>query len=287
MKRNRESLTSRGDPFTSERLLKVVDKLRVSDDDKILLSSLVEEYKDKPYFLASVNSISLGKSVRELEYFHRLSRRRYSLIIRDAIMESVSLSAAESLALRDPVMQIDNRRALDEYLLALFKPIPPEVKREIIRLCHVLFFFDINKFKQFNDKYGHGVGDYVMESVAQIVRNQFSSVLDKVARWGSGDEIVAVLYNADYERSDPRKISAKRIKDVEEKVRLEAHRMVAKRIGNNPNIADEIAVTGGSLILYHPDITVKNPDELKNKVLNRLSHKMTMNKPQNSRRLEV
>jgi len=55
-----------------------------------------------------------------------------------------------------------------------------------------IIFIDLDKFKLANDKYGHDIGDMLLQAVAKrlsaIIREQ-----DIVARWG-GDEFV-ILYN--------------------------------------------------------------------------------------------
>ena len=50
---------------------------------------------------------------------------------------------------------------------------------------------DIDLFKQINDTYGHSCGDYVIETVAKIMRQTIRKV-DAVARWG-GEEYLLLL----------------------------------------------------------------------------------------------
>ncbi len=54
-----------------------------------------------------------------------------------------------------------------------------------------LVILDIDKFKKFNDTYGHLFGDVVLKSVAQTVRNNLRST-DTIARFG-GEEFVILL----------------------------------------------------------------------------------------------
>jgi diguanylate cyclase (GGDEF)-like protein len=52
---------------------------------------------------------------------------------------------------------------------------------------------DIDDFKNFNDSYGHDVGDRVLQFVADtLVRN--SRPFDVIGRWG-GDEFVGIMRN--------------------------------------------------------------------------------------------
>jgi diguanylate cyclase (GGDEF)-like protein len=58
---------------------------------------------------------------------------------------------------------------------------------------------DINNFKEFNDMYGHLVGDQVLEIVAKLMRENVRE-LDIVCRYG-GDELCVLLPQADRARA--------------------------------------------------------------------------------------
>jgi diguanylate cyclase len=57
----------------------------------------------------------------------------------------------------------------------------------------VIAFCDIDKFKRINDTYGHAVGDRVLQSVAEILKEECEEY-GMVARWG-GEEFVIVFRN--------------------------------------------------------------------------------------------
>lgn len=63
------------------------------------------------------------------------------------------------------------------------------------RSASTLVYFDLNKFKQINDRHGHAQGDAVLADFAGILRASFRNS-DVVARMG-GDEFVVLLNNAD------------------------------------------------------------------------------------------
>jgi len=78
----------------------------------------------------------------------------------------------------DNLTQIYNRNALDSYFNNL------EDKSKY--LCSI---FDIDSFKDFNDKNGHLCGDYVLKEIAKLAKENSSN--DFVARWG-GEEFVLI-----------------------------------------------------------------------------------------------
>ncbi len=54
-----------------------------------------------------------------------------------------------------------------------------------------IIFFDIDRFKQINDNYGHGAGDRVLCGVAETIRANIRAT-DNVVRWG-GEEFIVIL----------------------------------------------------------------------------------------------
>ena len=58
-----------------------------------------------------------------------------------------------------------------------------------------LIFIDIDHFKNINDTYGHEIGDQVLTSVAQTMRNSLRSS-DFLGRWG-GEEFITLIYDTD------------------------------------------------------------------------------------------
>jgi diguanylate cyclase (GGDEF)-like protein len=57
-----------------------------------------------------------------------------------------------------------------------------------------IIFIDIDKFKQINDTYGHGVGDVCIKTIASVLNTQAGRSGDLVARYG-GEEFVYMLSN--------------------------------------------------------------------------------------------
>jgi diguanylate cyclase (GGDEF)-like protein len=90
-----------------------------------------------------------------------------------------------ALARTDRLMGICNRAVLDEYL--------PEYHLEVIGKggTYGLCMIDVDRFKAYNDHYGHQGGDEVLREVAQVLTSTLREN-DFIARYG-GEEIVVVL----------------------------------------------------------------------------------------------
>jgi diguanylate cyclase (GGDEF)-like protein len=95
----------------------------------------------------------------------------------------------EASADMDPLLPIYNRRAF---------------MREVGRAQTVMsrygmtssiIFFDLDGFKQVNDRYGHGIGDKILEEVADSLITGVRQC-DMVARLG-GDEFGVLLFKSD------------------------------------------------------------------------------------------
>ncbi|MDS1029303.1 PAS domain S-box protein [Bacillota bacterium LX-D] len=54
-----------------------------------------------------------------------------------------------------------------------------------------LIILDIDRFKSINDRFGHNVGDLVLKSIAELIKNRIRKI-DTLARWG-GEEFVILL----------------------------------------------------------------------------------------------
>lgn len=95
-----------------------------------------------------------------------------------------------------------------------------------------LLMFDLDKFKRINDTYGHSVGDQVLQSFAQILRNELRNS-DLIARYG-GEEFIAVLPGTP-------KVDAKKIA---ERIRLQCEEsVVIAHDGEAVNFTTSIGIT--------------------------------------------
>ncbi|MEM1432674.1 MAG: GGDEF domain-containing protein [Pseudomonadota bacterium] len=93
----------------------------------------------------------------------------------------------------DQLTQTRNRRAFDETIKEL--TVEASSAREPVHLC--LMMIDIDHFKQFNDTYGHLVGDEVLRFVALELKACVKG-RDTLARYG-GEEFALLLPATPYE----------------------------------------------------------------------------------------
>ena len=96
----------------------------------------------------------------------------------------------ERLSLTDQLTGIPNRRSFDSRLFVEWG----RTVREDIPLS--ILMLDVDHFKNYNDTYGHNVGDQALCLVARVLVHSLKRVTDFAARWG-GEEFVAVLPNTD------------------------------------------------------------------------------------------
>jgi diguanylate cyclase (GGDEF)-like protein len=92
------------------------------------------------------------------------------------------------LANIDELTQVANRRAFEQYLQQEWQRSLREQQPISLILC------DVDFFKQFNDTYGHLVGDQCLYQVAQALVHSTKRPTDLIARYG-GEEFAVILPN--------------------------------------------------------------------------------------------
>jgi diguanylate cyclase len=107
-------------------------------------------------------------------------------------LESVKskLEEYKRLANTDPLTQIWNRRAFDKEIAGIYNS-----NRGI--LFKALILADIDRFKEINDRFGHPVGDRILQGIADIFRSSIRNDMF-VARTG-GEEFALIVDGASEE----------------------------------------------------------------------------------------
>ena len=111
----------------------------------------------------------------------------------------------ESRISTDPLTRLNNRNQLNKYMLSEMRN--PEINEHLY-----LMIFDIDKFKQINDKYGHIEGDRALVKMTDILKRavRHQDYRNFVARFG-GDEFIIVT-----EAWDEVKRIMKKIRELED-----------------------------------------------------------------------
>jgi len=129
--------------------------------------------------LVRIRFAQLRRRNEELEI--KIAERTYDL--------SQAMVQLENLATTDGLTGLKNHRAFQEQFDHEFG----KASRYHAPLSVVLL--DVDKFKQYNDTYGHPAGDTVLRSVSRILLD-YAREADFVARYG-GEEFVIILPNTD------------------------------------------------------------------------------------------
>ena len=111
----------------------------------------------------------------------------------------------ERQAVIDALTEIPNRRSFSERLLTELKRSSRYQEPLSLVMC------DIDKFKEYNDTYGHRQGDDCLQKVAKAIRENLQRPGDFCARYG-GDEFVVVLPGTD--KDGARALSEKILESV-------------------------------------------------------------------------
>ncbi len=149
-------------------------------------------------------ALEAGRTVADAVSFMGIPEAELTPRVRDALMSLLAdvdrmrremdrvrrrLRDAESLADRDPLLPVLNRRAF---------------VRELSRIIAYarrygepagLAYFDIDNFKQVNDTWGHAAGDAALEHLARLLAQHVRET-DVIGRLG-GDEFAVILARTD------------------------------------------------------------------------------------------
>lgn len=120
----------------------------------------------------------------------------------------------------DPLTGIYNRQYFDERL-------SQEIARQRrYKQPFSIIMYDIDFFKKVNDKYGHQVGDKVLQKLTCLVRMQVRDI-DVLARWG-GEEFMVLMPETDTKGAE---LFAERIRREVEQAELIADEKITISLG--------------------------------------------------------
>lgn len=110
-------------------------------------------------------------------------------------IETVASATAFDRGQTDALTGIANRGALQSKAPELYK------RSDLLGVTYTLMLFDIDKFKNINDTYGHPAGDYVLREIAKVIRDKLIRGNDFFARAG-GEEFALLLLGSPPKQSE-------------------------------------------------------------------------------------
>lgn len=116
--------------------------------------------------------------------------RLYTKLFLNEIKLEESNKQLENIASKDPLTDLFNRRFYDEYLSTEWE------RNQRNNSVISMMLIDIDKFKEFNDFYGHAKGDNCILRISSIIKASLKRPGDKAFRYG-GDEFLVLLPETD------------------------------------------------------------------------------------------
>lgn len=173
-----------------------------------------EENKILEHALSYLGSLQLGEScdigeyeklVKEYRRILKLVKRMTRISDKTAVELNVDKLNLQNKVHYDVLTGIFNRRYFEEGL-------SKAVADCAASGCKIsLLMMDVDFFKQYNDTYGHSMGDVCLHRVAQALKESIDSSLGFVARYG-GEEFIAILQGIDSQELS--RLAAKILKNV-------------------------------------------------------------------------
>jgi diguanylate cyclase (GGDEF)-like protein len=180
---------------------------------------LPKEYKDSVILPLDINKQVEGYIVvggllkKEEERFYILAQQLMIMLKRSMLFKMV-----QEMAIIDGLTKLFCRRHFLDRL-------EEEIKRSNkFKYKFSFLMIDIDRFKSFNDKYGHLVGDVILREVSTVIKDSVRQI-DFVGRYG-GEELSLVLPETDKEQAYfiaeriRESVETKKIRAYDEEVRV-------------------------------------------------------------------
>lgn len=198
----------------------------------------MEELSDhikKIIYSGSYEEIEEKESTLEIEeLIHSFNKLIKKINVQNKQIESINHYLTE-LSYIDPLTKLYNRRMFREK----FEELLISAKKNDRSISLILT--DIDYFKNYNDFYGHIMGDKTLMEVALGLKESFDSQNEEyVFRYG-GEEFVMLLYDRDLEETE------KKVKEIQEKIRslnLEHEKS---------EISSRLTISSGFIRFYYKD----------------------------------
>ena len=170
-----------GKMLTSGLFVYEVAKLHPATIENEISPDILQTIDDIQKTWGRGEKISLTRLDEALEQAD--SKEELVYVIRKLVSANLKLQEMSS---KDPLTNLDNRRALEEKLPAIMN----RLKRQEPPGKLAVFMIDADHFKKINDTFGHPMGDFALKTIAGIIKENVRSY-DIVARYG-GEEFMVV-----------------------------------------------------------------------------------------------
>jgi diguanylate cyclase (GGDEF)-like protein len=168
------------------------------------------------------------------ELIHSFNKLIKKINVQNKQIESINDYLTE-LSYIDPLTKLHNRRMFREK----FEELLISAKKNDKSISIILT--DIDYFKNYNDFYGHIMGDKTLMEVATCLKESFDSDNEEyVFRYG-GEEFIMLLYDKDFEESE------KKVIEIQERIRN------LKIEHEKSEISNWLTISSGYIRFYYKD----------------------------------
>lgn len=125
----------------------------------------------------------------------------------------------------DPLTGLYTRRVGDELLLHALRRVQrsnyvSQINGSLKKTILAVFYIDVNRFKNINDRWGHRIGDKALVMVANALLQSFLRRDDVLVRWGGDEFIAAVEFEEGQERNGTQEILKRLLSCLEKGIEI-------------------------------------------------------------------
>ena len=185
------------EPFSVDGIIKTFESSSKDFIKSFAVYFYKEEIGEARLWYTSKNKLVINDKINNKEYtlFARGNKFGYIIINTDKNEDKIQIlinylsiilysEKLSFLANRDKLTGLYNRGYIIKYLQ----------EKEITNEIYSIVIVDLDKFKHYNDTYGHNIGDHVLKLVSKVMKDSLKKLIHKsvLARYG-GEEFIIVF----------------------------------------------------------------------------------------------
>lgn len=185
------------EPFSVDGIIKTFEASSKDFIKSFAVYFYKEEIGEARLWYTSKNKLVINDKTNNKEYtlFARGNKFGYIIINTDKNEDKIQIlinylsiilysEKLSFLANRDKLTGLYNRGYIIKYLQ----------EKEITNEIYSIVIVDLDKFKHYNDTYGHNIGDHVLKLVSKVMKDSLKKLIHKsvLARYG-GEEFIIVF----------------------------------------------------------------------------------------------